>query len=120
MPLADITHFEQALVAATGRVRLETLYADPGYDAEWVHVVGRDMLDVRTIIPAQIGRPTDKPPTGDYRRLISQRIHLTAHPRSLRAKGRADEKGTPRGIGSTHMVQAREARERTSSFRAGS
>jgi hypothetical protein len=78
-PKPDITHLERALVAATGRVRLETLYADPGYDAEWVHVVGREMLDVRTIIPAEIGRPTHKPPTGDYRRLMSQRLHLTCY-----------------------------------------
>jgi len=76
-PGPDITHFEQALVGATGRVRLQTLYADAGYDAEWVHVVGRDLLDVRTLIPAKIGRPTDKPPSGDYRRLMSQRLHTS-------------------------------------------
>jgi hypothetical protein len=78
-PSPDITHFEPALVAALGRVDLETLYADGGYDAEWVHLVGREMLGVRTIIPAQIGRPTDKPPRGEYRRLMSQRLHLTAY-----------------------------------------
>jgi hypothetical protein len=78
-PGPDITHFERAVVAATGRVRLETLYGDAGYDAEWVHLVGREMLDVRTIIPAGIGRPTDKPPTGDYRRLMWQRLHLTCY-----------------------------------------
>ena len=78
-PGPDITHFEQAIVAATRRVRLGTLYADAGYDAEWVHLVGREMLDVRTIIPPKIGRPTDKPPSGEYRRLMSQRIHLTCY-----------------------------------------
>jgi hypothetical protein len=78
-PGPDITHFERATREALGRVRLQTLYADAGYDAEWVHVVGREMLDVRTVIPAGIGRPTDKPPTGDYRRLMSQRLHLTCY-----------------------------------------
>jgi hypothetical protein len=78
-PGPDITHFEPAVVAATRRARLQTLYADAGYDAEWVHLVGRDMLHVRTIIPARIGRPTDKAPTGEYRRLMSQRIHLTKY-----------------------------------------
>jgi hypothetical protein len=78
-PGPDITHFEPAILAALGRVRLETLYADPGYDAEWVHVVGREMLGVRTVIPPRIGRPTDKPPSGEYRRLMSQRIHLTCY-----------------------------------------
>ena len=53
--------------------------ADAGYDAEWVHEVARHDLDIRTLIPAQIGRPTDKPPTGYYRRWMSQRIHLTCY-----------------------------------------
>jgi len=78
-PGPDITHFQRAVVAALGRVRLGTLYADAGYDAEWVHLLGREMLDVRTIIPAGIGRPSDKPPTGHYRRLMSQRLHLTSY-----------------------------------------
>ena len=78
-PGPDITHFERAVLGALGRVRLETLYADAGYDAEWVHLLGREMLDVRTIIPAGIGRPTDKPLTGHYRRLMSQRLHLTSY-----------------------------------------
>ena len=78
-PGPDITHFERAVVAAAARAGLETLYGDAGFDAEWVHVMGREMLGVRTIIPAGIGRPTDKPPTGHYRRLMSQRIHLTSY-----------------------------------------
>jgi len=78
-PGPDITHFERAVVAALGRVRLETLYADAGYDAEWVHDVARHDLGIRTIIPPKIGRPTDKAPTGYYRRLMSQRLHLTCY-----------------------------------------
>lgn len=78
-PGPDITHFERAILEALARVRLETLYADAGYDAEWVHRLAREVLDVRTIIPAGIGRPTDKPPTGHYRRLMSQRLHLTCY-----------------------------------------
>ena len=53
------------------------LLADAGYDAEWVRVLRTEMLDVRTIIPAGISRPTDKAPRGYYRRLMSQRLHLT-------------------------------------------
>ena len=78
-PGPDITHFERAILEALARVRLGTLYADAGYDAEWVHRLGREVLDVRTIIPAGIGRPTDKPPAGEYRRLMWQRIHLTCY-----------------------------------------
>jgi len=76
-PGPDITHFQRAVVAATGRVRLETLYADAGYDAEWAHEVARHDLGIRTIIPPKIGRPPDKAPPGYYRRLMSQRLHLT-------------------------------------------
>ncbi len=78
-PGADITHFEQIVRQADARVRMETLLADAGYDAEWVHVVGRDILDVRTIIPATIGRRSEKAPTGYYRRVMSQRLHLTCY-----------------------------------------
>lgn len=78
-PGADITHFERIVRQADARVRMETLLADAGYDAEWVHVVGREILNVRTIIPAKIGRRSDKAPTGYYRRVMSQRIHLTCY-----------------------------------------
>jgi hypothetical protein len=78
-PGPDITHFEQIIRQADSRVRMRTLLADAAYDAEWVHVVGRDILDVRTIIPATIGRRSDKPPTGYYRRVMSQRLHLTCY-----------------------------------------
>ena len=78
-PGPDITHFEQIVCQAFGRVSLETLLLDAGYDAEWVHEVARNDLGIRTIIPAGIGRPTDKPPTGYWRRVMSQRIHLTSY-----------------------------------------
>ena len=77
-PGPDITHFERIVCQAHARVRLETLLADAGYDAEWVHDVARNDLEIRTIIPAGIGRPTEKPPTGYYRRWMSQRLHLTS------------------------------------------
>ncbi len=47
---------------------MTTILADAGYDAEWVHVFLRDELDLRSLIPPKIGRPTPKPPTGHYRR----------------------------------------------------
>jgi len=76
-PSPDITHFESALCQALRRSSLATLYADAGYDAEWVHDVARTDLGVRTIIPPRIGRPTDKAPTGRWRKVMSERLHLT-------------------------------------------
>ncbi len=78
-PGPDITHFERIVCQAYGRVEMQTLLADAGYDGEWVHEVARHDLGICTIIPPKIGRPTDKAPTGYYRRLMSQRLHLTRY-----------------------------------------
>ena len=78
-PGRDITHFERIVRQASSRAELETLLADAGYDAEWVHELARRELNLRTLIPATIGRPTNKPPTGYYRRLMSRRLHLTCY-----------------------------------------
>jgi len=67
-PSPDHPHLIEAVLAARTRRRLETLLADAGYDAEWVHQFLRDELDLRSLIPPEIGRQTTKPPTGRYRR----------------------------------------------------
>ena len=79
-PSPDILHFQKALRQAQGRGDIETLLADAGYDAEWVHELARNDLGIRTIIPPKIGRPTDKPPKGYWRRIMKARIHLTGYP----------------------------------------
>ena len=76
-PSPDIIHFEKATLQALDRCDLTTLYADAGYDAEWVHELSREYGEIRSIIPAKIGRPTDTAPTGHYRRQMSRRLHLT-------------------------------------------
>jgi hypothetical protein len=78
-PGPDITHFESALLQAYGRGRLQTLLADAGYDAEWVHQLARDEMDIRTFIPAQIGRPTDKRPSGHYRAWMAAHLEQTRY-----------------------------------------
>ena len=71
-PTPDHPHLIEALLDAAARRRIDTLLADAGYDAEWVHAFLRDELDIRSIIPPTIGRPTDKPPTGRYRRQMAK------------------------------------------------
>ncbi len=61
-----------AMLDAAARRRIETLLADAGYDGEWVHEFLRDELDIRSIIPPTIGRPTAKLPKGRYRRLMAR------------------------------------------------
>jgi hypothetical protein len=46
------------------------LLADAGYDSEDNHVMLRDYLSIDSLIPATIGRPTDKLPAGKYRYLM--------------------------------------------------
>jgi hypothetical protein len=69
-PSPDCPHVREALRAARERRLIEAVLADAGYDAEWVHRFIRDELDMRSLIPPTAGRPTDKPPAGDYRRAM--------------------------------------------------
>jgi len=75
-PGPDITHFRQAFDQAYRRIHFASLAADAGYDAEHTHVYGRSR-GVRTLIPPLIGRPTNKPPAGYWRRTM-----LSVLPRS--------------------------------------
>jgi hypothetical protein len=70
-PGPDFKHFHQAFDEAQRRIRLATLAADAGYDAEHVHVYARSR-GVRTLIPPKIGRPTSKPPSGYWRRTMKR------------------------------------------------
>ena len=67
-PSPDHPHLIEVMLAAAERQPIETLLADAGYDGEWVHEFLRDELDIRSIIPPEIGHPSDKPPRGRYRR----------------------------------------------------
>ena len=72
-PSSDLVQFRSALDQAVLRARIGTLLADAGFDAEWAHVAVRS-FGIRTIIPPTQGRPTDKPPTGRWRRVMKQRF----------------------------------------------
>jgi hypothetical protein len=65
-PASDLVHFRAAFRQAAGRARIGTLLADADFDGEWVHEFVREH-GVRTIIPAERGRPSDKPPAGKWR-----------------------------------------------------
>jgi hypothetical protein len=72
-PGSDLVQFGRALAQAVKRARIETLLADADFDAEWVHQAARSH-GMRTIIPATRGRPSDKPPTGRWRRRMKRRF----------------------------------------------
>jgi hypothetical protein len=57
---------------------VKVVVADAGYDSEANHRIARQDMGVRSIIPAGIGRPTDKPPAGRWRRHMANRFQRKA------------------------------------------
>ena len=71
---SDAPDFEPLLRQSSARAKVRTVVADAGYDSEANHRVSRLHLKVRSVIPARIGRPSAKPPTGRFRRLMKNRF----------------------------------------------
>jgi hypothetical protein len=78
-PKPDVLEFRPLLAAALARVRVERIAADAGFDSEANHAFARQKCHVRSIIPAKHGRPTDKPASGHYRRLMQSRFDTAAY-----------------------------------------
>jgi hypothetical protein len=82
-PRPDVDEFVDLLSVAHKRVSVQTIVADAGYDSESNHQVARQILKIRTVIPAKHGRATTKPARGRYRRLMQVRFdHKTYRRRS--------------------------------------
>ncbi len=73
-PYPDIVHFEKAVKEAEKNIHTRVLTADAGYDSEKAHTFARK-LNIRTIIPPRIGRPTNKLPKGKYRKIMATRFN---------------------------------------------
>lgn len=73
-PRPDVDEFRPLVTEAVARVRLSLMTADAGYDSEPNHKFARDTWGIRTLIPPKHGRPTTKPATGRYRRLMQVRF----------------------------------------------
>jgi transposase len=73
-PKPDIDEFKELIAVAARRVKLRCIVADAGYDSESNHQFARETLASRSIFPAKHGRPTNKPATGKYRRLMQVRF----------------------------------------------
>jgi Transposase DDE domain len=73
-PRPDTDRYVPLLKATLGQVGVDATLADAGYDSEPNHQYARDKHGVRSFMPATIGRPTDKLPTGRYRRQMKQRL----------------------------------------------
>jgi Transposase DDE domain len=75
---ADQPHFGPLLSDAKRRVNIKIIVADAGYDSEANHSIARDDLEVRSIIPPNNGRPTNKPPPTRHRRNMYHRFKRKA------------------------------------------
>ncbi len=73
-PRVDVDRFVPLLDATVEHVRPESVLADAGYDSEPNHRYAREKRGVRSFIPALIGRPTAKLPSGRHRRRMKQRL----------------------------------------------
>jgi hypothetical protein len=74
-PRVDVDRFVPLLDQALEQTLLDSVLADAGYDSEPNHRYARERRRIRSFIPAKIGRPTEKPPTGHYRRRMKQRLN---------------------------------------------
>ena len=74
-PRPDTDRYVPLLKATQENVGVDATLADAGYDSEPNHRYAREQQGVRSFMPATIGRPTDKPPTGRYRRQMKQRLN---------------------------------------------
>ncbi len=74
---SDCRDFEPLLFDAWRRTpgkRLKLVLADAGYDSESNHRIARLDVGVRSLIPTGGGRPTSKPPSTRYRRLMRRQL----------------------------------------------
>jgi len=80
-PRPDVDELVPLLSGALRSMLIECLSADAGYDSESNHRFARERCGVRTLIPAKHGRPTEKPASGRYRRLMQTRFNASKYHR---------------------------------------
>jgi hypothetical protein len=76
-PQVDVDRFIPLLDATLETAHPQSMLADAGYDSEGNHQYARLQKNVRSYIPATLGRPTKKLPKGRFRRLMKQRLNKT-------------------------------------------
>ena len=70
-PRPDVDQVLPLMEGMTGEVVPDTTLWDAGYDSENNHELLREYLEIESIIPAKIGRPTNKLPKGKWRWLMA-------------------------------------------------
>lgn len=88
---SDAPDFDPLLYHAWRRAAgVKVVVADAGYDSEPNHRIARLDMGVRSIIPPGIGRPTDKPPTGRWRRHMAKRFKRKADKKTYAQRSQSE------------------------------
>jgi transposase len=74
-PGPEDKYFRPVLDQARGRTNVNTVLADAGLDSESAHCYARQTCGMRTLIPPTRGRPTEKLPSGRWRRVMATRFN---------------------------------------------
>ena len=86
-PKPDDIEFRPTVMMAFSLQPFRELLADAGYDAEHHHRLVRRKLGARTVIPPTRGRPTTRPATGHYRRLMQTHFPKKRYGQRWHAEG---------------------------------
>lgn len=87
---SDAPDFVPLLRDARRHATITVAVADSGFDSEENHRRARQDMKVRSIIPAQAGRPSSKPPVGYWRRHMRQRFARCADHRHYGQRAQAE------------------------------
>jgi hypothetical protein len=87
---SDAPDFDDLLHHAWRRAKVAVVVADAGYDSEANHRIARQGMGVRSIIPAGIGRPTGKLPTGRWRRHMARRFKRKADQKNYAQRSQSE------------------------------
>jgi hypothetical protein len=112
---ADQPFFKPLLADARRRAKFGAVVADAGYDGEPNHRIAREIFGIRSIIPPNTGRPTNKPPPARYRRQMYFRFKRKADKKTdgQRAQSETVNSMIKRNMGSAlrAMTSRRRSRE---------
>jgi hypothetical protein len=78
-PSPDFGYFEPLVLQTVNRVWPKTILADAGFDSEASHELCRDEFEIQSLIPATHGRPTDKEPSGYWRRQMKRHLAQSSY-----------------------------------------
>ena len=80
-PSPDFGDFDPLLTGTLAVVYPKQVSADAGYSSEENHELCRDEFDIQSLMPSANGRPSEKEPSGRYRRAMKRYLHLSNYGR---------------------------------------